>query len=127
MPLSEFFLLLYSTLVFVAFVVSTLLICCGMSVRRCFKAISLVSRDLTWLTEPQKKQSLVLYYSMREGNVNDLVLTTERVNHKFNLLTKKDLTAYLGHIRLRMLITQIQKVNDKVIFGNSNQKLRTTF
>ena len=87
MPLSEFFLPLYSTLVFVAFVVSTLLICGGMSVRRCFKAISLVSRDLTWLTEPQKKLSLVLYYSMREGNVNDLVLTTERVNHKFNLLT----------------------------------------
>lgn len=79
MPLSEFFLLLYSTLVFVAVVVSTLLICGGMSVRRCFKAISLVSRDLT---EPQKKLSLVLYYSMRKGNINDLVLTTERVYHK---------------------------------------------
>lgn len=91
MPLSEFFLLLYSTLVFVAVVVSTLLICGGMSVRRCFKAISLVSWDLTWryltLTEPQKKLSLVLYYSMRKGNINDLVLTTERVYQKFNLLT----------------------------------------
>ena len=87
MPLSEFFLLLYSTLVFVAVLVSTLFICGGMSVRRCFKAMSLVSRDLTWLTEPQKKLSLVLYYSMRKGNINDLVLTTERVYQKFNLLT----------------------------------------
>ena len=87
MSFSEFFLLLYSTLVFVAVLVSTLFICGGMSVRRCFKAMSLVSRDLTWLTEPQKKLSRVLYYSMRERNVNDLVLTTERVNHKFNLLT----------------------------------------
>ena len=69
MSLSEFFLLLYSTLVFVAVLVSTLLICGGMSVRRCFQAMSLVSRDLTWLTEPQKKLSLVLYYSMREGNI----------------------------------------------------------
>ena len=87
MSFSEFFLLLYSTLVFVAVLVSTLFICGGMSVRRCFKAMSLVSRDLTWLTEPQKKLSRVLYYSMRERNVNDLVLTTERVNRKFNLLT----------------------------------------
>ena len=87
MSLSEFFLLLYSTLVFVAVVVSTLLICGGMSVRRCFKAMSLVSRDLTWITEPQKKLSRVLYYSMRKGKINDLVLTTERVYQKFNLLT----------------------------------------
>ena len=87
MPLSEFFLLLYSTLVFVAVVVSTLLICGGMSVRRCFKAISLVSRDLTWITEPQKKLRRVLYYSMRKGNINDLVLTTEQVYQKFSLLT----------------------------------------
>lgn len=86
MSLSEFFLLLYSTLVFVAVVVSTLLICGGMSVRRCFKAMSLVSRDLTWLTQPQKKLSRVLYYSMRKGNINDLVLTTEQVYQKFNLL-----------------------------------------
>lgn len=86
MSLSEFFLLLYSTLVFVAVVVSTLLICGGMSVRRCFKAMSLVSRDLTWLTQPQKKLSRVLYYSMRKGNINDLILTTEQVYQKFNLL-----------------------------------------
>lgn len=86
MSLSEFFLLLYSTLVFVAVVVSTLFICGGMSVRRCFKAMSLVSRDLTWLTQPQKKLSRVLYYSMRKGNINDLVLTTEQVYQKFNLL-----------------------------------------
>ena len=69
MSVSEFFLLLYSTLVFVAVLVSTLFICGGMSVRRCFKAMSLVSRDLTWLTEPQKKLSRVLYYSMTEGNI----------------------------------------------------------
>jgi len=96
MSLSEFFLLLYSTLVFGAVEVSTqhCFVCClficgcgGMSVRRCFKAMSLVSRDLTWLTEPQKKLSRVLYYLMTKGNINDLVLTTERVNHKFNLLT----------------------------------------
>ena len=86
MSLSEFFLLLYSTLVFVAVVVSTLFICGGMSVRRCFKAMSLVSRDLTWLTQPQKKLSRVLYYSMRKGNINDLVLTTEQVYQKFSLL-----------------------------------------
>lgn len=86
MSLSEFFLLLYSTLVFVAVVVSTLFICGGMSVRRCFKAMSLVSRDLTWLTQPQKKLSRVLYYSMRKGNINDLILTTEQVYQKFNLL-----------------------------------------
>ena len=87
MSLSEVFLLLFSTLVFVAVVVSTLFICGGMSVRRCFKAMSLVSRDLTWLTEPQKKLSRLLYYSMRKANINDLVLTTERVYQKFNLLT----------------------------------------
>lgn len=98
-----------------------------MSVRRCFKAMSLVSRDLIWLTEPQKKLSQVLYYSTREGNIDDLVLTTERVNQKFNLLTGKDLTANLGHIRLRLLITQIQKVNDnsdKVIFRKFQTKIK---
>lgn len=80
MSLWEFLLLLYSTLVFVAVIVSTqhcfvccLFICGGMSVRRCFKAMSLVSRDLTWLTEPQKKLIRVLYYSMRKGNINELV------------------------------------------------------